>query len=245
METLLFYVVIFFSHIMQGITGFAGTLLAMPMSLRLVGGSTAVPVLNGLGFAAGLYVFIEKRKHVVWKELALVLAVMIPTMLAGAELRRLLSGHERFLYILLGVIILLLSAKGIYDLIAERKNWKRIRLPAAVRWGALVVGGIVHGMFVCGGPFLIIYLTERLPEKESFRATLSTSWIFLNGILLAAQITMGVWTLELLKIQLIALPVLVAAMLIGSLLYKRMSQRVFMAITYVLLVLSGISLFLK
>ena len=113
METVFFYVVVFLSHIIQGVTGFAGTLLAMPLSMRLVGTSTAAPVLNGLGFVAGIYVFIEKRKYVVWKELAIVLAVMIPTMLGGAALRRLLSGRERLLFVLLGVIVLLLSAKGI------------------------------------------------------------------------------------------------------------------------------------
>ena len=245
METVLFYVVIFLSHIIQGFTGFAGTLLAMPFSMRLVGTSTAAPVLNGLGFAAGIYVFIEKHKYVVWKELAIVLAVMIPTMLGGAALRRLLSGSERLLFVLLGIIVLVLSAKGIYDLLAEKKGWKTLRLPSAVRWVSLVLAGIVHGMFVCGGPFLIIYLTERLPDKEPFRATLSTSWIFLNGILLIAQIVTGAWTLRLLQLQLIALPVLVLAMLIGSLLCRRMNQRVFMVVTYLLLLLSGISLFFK
>ncbi len=245
METVLFYVVIFLSHIIQGVTGFAGTLLAMPFSMRLVGTSTAAPVLNGLGFAAGIYVFIEKRRFVVWKELAVVLAVMIPTMLGGAALRRLLSGRERLLFVLLGVIVLVLSAKGIYDLLAEKMGWKTLRLPSAVRWISLVLAGIVHGLFVCGGPFLIIYLTERLPDKEPFRATLSTSWIFLNGILLIAQIVTGAWTLRLLQIQLIALPVLILAMLIGSFLCRRMNQRVFMVVTYVLLLLSGISLFFK
>ena len=245
METVLFYVVIFLSHIMQGVTGFAGTLLAMPLSMRLVGTSTAAPVLNGLGFAAGIYVFVEKHKYVVWKELVAVLAVMIPTMLGGAFLRRLLSGSERVLFVIFGVIILLLSAKGIYDLLAEKKGWKTVRLPSAVRWGSLVLAGLVHGMFVCGGPFLIIYLTGRLPEKESFRATLSTSWIFLNGILLIEQIVAGEWSLELLKLQLIALPVLFLAMLIGSFLCRRMNQRVFMVVTYILLILSGVSLFFK
>ena len=50
MNEFLFYLVILLSNIIQGITGFAGTILAMPASLRLVGMGTAVPVLNLLGF---------------------------------------------------------------------------------------------------------------------------------------------------------------------------------------------------
>ena len=242
MEYVLFYLTILLTHIIQGITGFAGTLLAMPVSLRLVGVDVAVPVLNGLGIASGLYIFLGNRKHVVWKEVGIVLAVMIPFMLGGVFLRNLLKGNTRVLFIVLGIIVLLLALKGIYDLFFAKQERP---LPKAVRYGALVLAGVVHGMFVCGGPLLIIYIADRLPKKEEFRATLSTIWMVLDGILLVTQLISGDWSLPLLKTQLIALPVLILAMIIGSLLYKKMSQRLFMIITYILLLISGISLFFK
>ena len=245
MNEVLFYLTIFFTHIIQGITGFAGTMLAMPVSLRLVGHATAVPVLNGLGLAAGLYVLPGSRRHVVWRELLIVLAVMGPAMLGGVVLRNLLEGRERILYVTLGVIVLLLSLKGICDLILESSGKTRPSLPSWVGWLALVLAGIVHGMFVCGGPLLIIHMAGRLRRKEEFRATLSAVWIFLNGILLITQLIAGSWTLDLLRIQLIALPVLFLAMFVGTLLYRRMNQKIFTVITYVLLVISGISLFFK
>ena len=46
MKQFLFYIVILLANIIQGITGFAGTILAMPFSVRLVGMETAVPVLT-------------------------------------------------------------------------------------------------------------------------------------------------------------------------------------------------------
>lgn len=242
MEYVLFYLTILLTHIIQGITGFAGTLLAMPFSLRLVGVDVAVPVLNGLGIASGLYIFLGNRKHVVWKEVLRVLAVMIPFMLGGVFLRKLLEGQSRVLFLILGIIVLVLALKGIYDLFFAKEESS---LPTAVRYGALVLAGVVHGMFVCGGPLLIIYIADRLPKKENFRATLSTIWMVLDGILLVTQLIAGDWSLPLLKTQLIALPVLVAAMIIGSILYKKMSQRLFMIITYILLLISGVSLFFK
>lgn len=242
MEYVLFYLTILLTHIIQGITGFAGTLLAMPFSLRLVGVDVAVPVLNGLGIASGLYIFLGNRKHVVWKEVLRVLAVMIPFMLGGVFLRKLLEGQSRVLFLILGIIVLVLALKGIYDLFFAKEEKP---LPTAVRYGALVLAGVVHGMFVCGGPLLIIYIADRLPKKENFRATLSAIWMVLDGILLVTQLIAGDWSLPLLKTQLIALPVLVAAMIIGSILYKKMSQRLFMIITYILLLISGVSLFFK
>lgn len=66
MAEVLFYVIIFLANIIQGITGFAGTILAMPFSIHLVGYAVAKPVLNVLGIIAGIYVVAggyQKRKH--------------------------------------------------------------------------------------------------------------------------------------------------------------------------------------
>ena len=44
MNTVLFYIIIFLTNVIQGITGFAGTILAMPPSLILVGYDSTVMV---------------------------------------------------------------------------------------------------------------------------------------------------------------------------------------------------------
>lgn len=240
-----FYVVILFSHIIQGITGFAGTLLAMPFSLMLVGPAVAVPVLNGLGLFSGVYVYLGNSKDVVKKELLTVLAVMIPGMLLGVWLRMKLTANEKALFVILGVTALAIAARGLYDLVIKGGNGMPGSKSAAVRWAMLILAGIVHGMFVCGGPLLIGYLTERFDDKAQFRATLGTSWMFLNGLLLIIQIAAGDWNKDILVTMFIALPVLFISMFIGGRLYKKMSQRLFMFITYILLVISGITLFLK
>jgi len=182
MNNIWFYVVILLSHIIQGITGFAGTLLAMPFSLMLVGPAVAVPVLNGLGLFSGVYVFLGNRKDVVRKELLTVLAVMIPGMLFGIWLRARLASNGSALFITLGVIVLVIAARGLYDIFCKNGNGMPVSRHAAVRRTMLVLAGIVHGMFVCGGPLLIGYLAERFDDKAEFRATLGTSWMFLNGL---------------------------------------------------------------
>ena len=69
MSEILFYIVIFLANIIQGITGFAGTILAMPFSIHLVGYSVAKPVLNVLGIIAGIYVVVGGYKNVNIREL--------------------------------------------------------------------------------------------------------------------------------------------------------------------------------
>ena len=79
----------------------------------------------------------------------------------------------------------------------------------------------------------------------AFRATISTVWIFLNSLILLEDVRAGLWTAGTLRTGAAALPFLFAGMFIGSKLYARMSQLVFMKLTYVLLFISGLSLLVK
>ena len=214
MNYILFLLVILLTNIIQGITGFAGTILAMPPGLMLVGYPVAKPVLNVLGLLSGIYVFTGNYKSVCWKELRKIVAVMAAGIIGGILLR------------------------GLFIQTPSRQESPALYL-------ILILAGIVHGIFVSGGPLLISYLTKKIQDKVSFRATISTVWIFLNGMILADDIRAGLWTPELCRIQLISVPFLLAGMFIGGKLYARMSQRLFMIITYVLLFISGISLLVK
>jgi len=270
-----FFLVILLSNIIQGITGFAGTILAMPPSLMLVGYDTAKPVLNVLGLLSGIYVFAGHRKHVCWGELKKIVAVMAAGIVGGIFLKGYFAGRERALYALLGLFVVCLSLQGLHKLwrdwlgtqedaaagaeTAEAKaaaGAKTAEAKAAAEGKAagpdkaglyllLGLAGIVHGIFVSGGPLLIGYLTKRIQDKVSFRATISTVWVVLNTIILLDDIRSGLWNPELVKIQVASIPFLLAGMAVGSRLYAKMSQRLFMLITYVLLFVSGISLLIK
>ena len=271
-----FFLVILLSDIIQGITGFAGTILAMPPSLMLVGYDTAKPVLNVLGLLSGIYVFAGHRKHVCWGELKKIVAVMAAGIVGGIFLKGFFAGRERALYALLGLFVVCLSLQGLHKLwrdwlgtqedaaagaeaAAEAKaaaGAKTAEAKAAAEGKAagpdkaglyllLGLAGIVHGIFVSGGPLLIGYLTKRIQDKVSFRATISTVWVVLNTIILLDDIRSGLWNPELVKIQVASIPFLLAGMAVGSRLYAKMSQRLFMLITYVLLFVSGISLLIK
>lgn len=268
MQEVLFYIVIVLANIIQGITGFAGTILAMPFSIMLVGGAVARPVLNVLGFLSGIYVFAEKRSAVNWKEFGRIVCIMTVGIVTGMYIRSILMEQEHILYGILGVFVIGLAVHGLCRLLLPQLKMRKKmsagtdcavgsgadtgREEASGGFGQLLgdvallgAAGIAHGMFVCGGPLLIGYLTRRIADKTSFRATISTVWIVLNGIILVTDSIGGCWNGELLRIQLLAVPFLLVGMFIGSRLYRIMSQRTFMMITYVLLLISGVSLLIK
>jgi uncharacterized membrane protein YfcA len=240
---LLFYAVVLIANIFQGITGFAGTVLAMPASLFLVGYGVAKPVLNVFGFFSGIYVFAGNHSNVDTKVLTKILLIMGMGVAGGILIKSLVDIHARWLYIVLGIFV---SAVACYGLFAKKKE-KRTGSPVQNLLDGILLlsAGIIHGIFVCGGPLVITYLTNRLPDKTKFRATISTVWIVFNGVIMITDILSGAFTAPVIKELCIATPFLLGGMYAGSVLVQKMDQSFFMKLTYVLLLVSGISLLVK
>ena len=197
-----------------------------------------------LGILAGVYVFVTQWKHVDWKQLKKVVIVMAIGIFGGFFLKNALAGYDAVLYKCLGIFVIFLAIHGFYSIYGQRQrdtkeksSWKSMLL--------LIGAGIVHGMFVSGGPLLIGYLSNEIKEKTSFRATISTVWIILNSMILVQDICAGMWNAGLVMTQCISIPFLIAGMAAGSVLVKRMSQEIFMKLTYILLFISGILLMVK
>ena len=218
---------------MQGITGFAGTILAMSPSLLLVGYPIAKPVLNVLALISGFYVFVGNVKNVNWKELWKIVAWMAAGIGGGIFIQGLFAEQQQTLQKLLGVFVVFLAAQGLYKIFRPKPDGEpeTPKPPSRATVLFLPAAGIVHGIFVSGGPLLVSYLTKKNLDKVTF--------------VLIDDIRTGLWNPSLLKVQLISIPFLLAGMFIGSKLYARMSQQLFMKITYVLLLISGISLLVK
>ena len=248
---ILFYIVILLTNIIHGITGFAGTILAMPPSLMLVGYDIAKPILNVLAIFSGVYVFAGNYKSINWKELARIVVVMALGIVGAVYIKGLFVGKEHLLYKLLGLLVIGLSVQGFYKLVhkpepdAKKPAEGQTAARNAGTYALLVLAGIIHGLFVSGGPLLTGYMTKRIHDKTVFRATISTVWIFLNTLVFLEDVQAGLWVPSTVKMLGISVPFLLAGMFIGSKLVTRMSQLVFMKLTYVLLFISGLSLLVK
>ena len=110
------------------------------------------------------------------------------------------------------------------------------------RWLAAVsicIAGIMQGLFVSGGSFLVIYAVSRIHEKQKFRATLSAVWATVNILLLVSYAFDGSFTAPVLTTSAWALIPLAAAVTAGSLLAGRLKQQTFLKAAYLLLIVSG------
>ncbi len=232
---ILFLVVILLSNIIQTITGFAGTVLAMPFSIRLVGEAVCKPILNLVAIVVCAYVVIMHFKDINWKEFLLMILFVGAGFGIGTALSYLPHDATLFLKIYGGVIMLV--AVVFFFL-----NTDKVKIPDWILYLLLVFGGILHALYVSGGPLVIIFATYKIKDKHQFRATLSLMWIILNSIMFTEHLIQGQFTPQVWMLFGIGTLLSVISMVAGHFIVKKLNLPIFMKITYVLLFISGLSL---
>ena len=229
----LFLLIIFLTNIVQGITGFAGTVLAMPPGILLQGIDVSKSILNVLGLLASIWIVIISYKFLNKKEFIKIMLLMFIGLVIGDYIYSIIP--TPILLKVYAIFIILIAIKGL--VIRKEKNineWILILI--------LIFAGIIHGMFVSGGPLLIIYATKKFKEKSEFRSTVSSVWIILNSYLVYIHYSLGLFTFETSYKLLLSLIPFTFGMIIGNIFHKKMSQQFFLILTYILLIISGIIL---
>ena len=233
MRNILFLIILFTANVIQAITGFAGTLLAMPLSMMLIGVHEAKVILNIMAVLSCLILASKSRKHIQLKILLNIIAWMAVGMVFGIWIFEHLS-----LNILLpfyAIMIILIALKKLLI-----KN--EIKMSKWMLNGVLLAAGIIHGMFVAGGALLVVYASTVLKNKENFRATVAAVWVVLNTGLMISDFVQGYMTPGVIKMAGISILPLLLAIYVGNKIHERIDQKVFMKITYALLLASGISI---
>ena len=230
MRNMIFLLVLFVANVVQAVTGFAGTLLAMPPAMMLIG---AKVILNIMAFLSCLILAVKNYKNIQWKILFNIIVYMAIGMFAGIWL------FERLSFDLLlpayGVMILLIALKKMFIK-------KEIKMDGFMLNEILLAAGVIHGMFVSGGALLVVYASAVLKDKENFRATVASVWVILNTGLMISDILKGYMTSEVLKMTGISILPLFLAIYVGNKIHEKIDQKLFMKITYILLFASGVSI---
>lgn len=229
----LFLLVLFAANTIQAVTGFAGTVLAMPASMMLIGADEARVVLNAMALISCLWLGVQHRRHIRWRELASMVGFMMVGMAVGLLLYHALPLAP--LQRLYGLFIIAVALKNLLiPSTREPRSWMMTVI--------LLGSGVIHGLFVSGGALLVVYAAARLKDKDEFRATVACVWVVLNTVMGAQQVAAGEWTTHALVITAASLPALALAVFLGNRLQRRISQRAFLTLTYVLLAISGVSI---
>ena len=174
---ILFFLILFGANLIQAITGFAGTLLAMPPSMQLLGVDEAKSVLAVLDQLSCLLIVLTGFKHINWKEFGKMAVLMVLGMFAGMKIFEAFPIQQ--LLTLYGIMILCIAFWKLFGQRLVKKRTlpktsdfeqieKKSYLRSAGMLCVILAAGVIHGMFVSGGALLVIYASSVLKKSKSF-----------------------------------------------------------------------------
>ena len=235
-EFLLCILIIFIAYTIKGLSGFGSGLVAIPLLVLFLPITIVVPVLGLLSYTGTVYQSYSYRHAVSWSNLL----PLLPFSLLGIVLALwLLVNVERYILTFwLGVFIFCYSVYSLFMLSIK---------PGSRYWAILAgsFAGLVGALFGTGGPFYVIYLKMRQLGKAQFRATIVMIFFFDGGARMAGYFLSGLFTVKMLMLVLLLLPVLGLAMYVGNHLHIKINELRFNQLVSILLLVSGLSLMVK
>lgn len=254
-QILLFAFIVMCAYFIEGIIGFGGTIMAIPLASAVIGLKLTVPVLTIVVLVASIIIAIRDAKFIDKKQFLKITTLMVVGLPIGMWIFE--SIPERPLKLALGIFMIIIGIKGLYE---GRNKEVGIELDSNLRNESLVInkskiedtklkvfenltilcGGIVHGAFTCGGPFIVVYATKNIKDKTSFRATLCALWATLNAIMLIIDTYTGQLTKNIVKISAITMVFVIIAIVASNIIHKKINSESFTKFVYIALIISGI-----
>jgi uncharacterized membrane protein YfcA len=227
------------AYFIRGISGFGSGLVAVPLLALKLPLTFVVPLILLTDFTASLVLGGLNFKQVEWREIRRLLPPGLLGVVAGTLL--LVSLPMTPMLIGLGTFVILFALR---NLILAGREPKPISPWWA--WPAGLTGGTVGALFGTGGPPYVIYLSHRLADKGRLRATFS-GLFFIEGLARIASFAISglMLDIKLVWAYLAAMPVALAALWLGSHVHTRLSNAQMMRAISLILLGSGISLYLK
>ncbi|MGL4740654.1 MAG: sulfite exporter TauE/SafE family protein [Sarcina sp.] len=240
---LLFALIVMCSYFIEGLIGFGGTIIAIPLASAVLGLKTTIPVLTIVVLIASVIIAIRDYKFIDKKQLSKITVMMALGLPIGMILFS--KANENLLKFGLGIFMIIIGIKGFINMKKKNKVTKEnvsnndIKKNKVIENLTLFLGGIVHGAFTCGGPFVVVYATKNIKDKSSFRATLCALWAILNALMLSINIFNNEITKEITTISIITMLFVAIAIITSNIVHKKIKGDSFNKFVYIALCISG------
>ncbi|MGL4991158.1 MAG: TSUP family transporter [Sarcina sp.] len=238
---ILFAIVIMSTYFIEWLIGFGGTILALPIASFVLKNDMQITVivLTIVVLIASIIIAIRDFKFIDKKQLLKITLIMLMGIPIGMIVLK--NTNEKPLKIALGIFMIFIGIKGIYSTMPNKN--KKIKINSKTQNYlenlGLFLGGIVHGAFTCGGPFVVVYATKNIKDKSSFRATLCALWAILNSFMLFINIISGSITKTILNLSFVTICFVIISIYLSNIIHKKINSDAFSKFVYIALCISG------
>jgi len=223
--------------------GFGGIIIVLTLGTLLYPIKWILAVMLPTTLILNVYIFIRHYKYI---DTGLLLKRILPFMGTGLFIGLALFNllHGELLHKVFGMFVILVAAQELVNLV-RRGPQISLPLPNWLSSTYIFVAGLIHGIYVSGGPALVYAMNKMQLEKSEFRSTLSMVWLSSNIFLTGSYIIAGKIDLVSLKFSAYLLPSVIIGVLLGEMLHSRIPERTFKITVYILLMVSGAFIVLK
>ena len=240
---LAFYVLVLIgAFAVRSAAGFGAGLIAVPMLALVLPVPTALSVATALTTLTSVRQVSRDWRHVVWRQFVVLVFYTVVGIGLGLYFITLLD--EDTLRHSLGAFLTLYAAHALWK--GNASTMLPARWHSALAAGTGLCGGFFSALFGGGvGPIYVVYFNALRMERIAFRVTMSAV-VLIGGIArLAGYASYGFYKGPTISLLIIGLPLVTIGSWLGDRLARWLSIRVFSRVVGVLVLLSGIALFLK
>jgi len=231
--------VVLAAYVVFGITGFGATVIIVPLLAQVLPVKFLVPLCVVLDLSAFVLLKAKSSGKRDDAELRWLIPFMLLGILIGAV--TLANAPERWLLLGLGIFV---TGYAVLSLTAFRLHSNAI----ARGWGAPIgiAGGVSSALFGIGGPLYAIYVSRRVTDAGTMRATMSVL-ILMSGLVRFVMFAVSGLLLswDIAAAWLLLLPSVMGGAALGMKLHDRLSLANVRRVIYVVLLLSGASLIVR
>ena len=239
-QSFLFYLALAFSALTAGIskTGVPGVAIVGSVLVPLV-----MPAKLSTGYVLPFLLLADIIAVAYWRRAAVMryITALLPPMFAGIILGFLIMDRiPDAIYgkVLGGIVILLV----IMDAACRRRN---IRIPENSRifaWSMGLLAGVMTMLANAASPAMMLYLLAMKISKEQFVGTGAWIYFAINAFKVPFSISLGLMSLESVKLNLMLLPCIILGSILGVCLIRRISGPLFEKIMRIMVLIGGIKL---
>ncbi len=226
----------------EGAMGFGGTVIAVSLGAQLFAIDALLPAFVPINMALSAYLLLSAWRDIAWRTLAR--AVAPPVVLGvGGGLALFHVAASVWLQLGFAVFVAVLAVVQLRRLAATTVAEGPLGQPT--RWGFLLTGGVIHGLFATGGPMIVYVVGRLIVDKRAFRASLAVLWLTLNCALVGNYISADKFTGQTWRLAAVLAASLLPGAWLGEQLHRRLDPKRFARMVWWLLLVASTVLALR
>lgn len=231
-ELLILFIIVIIASSLQTSTGYGFSIVGTPFLLLVFPFHEAIQINIILSICLSAVMIYSIRKEIDAALLKRLICGSLPGLIAGIFIY--LFMDTALIKLIVGIIVLILTV-----FLIGQFTVKRTRLKDTAAGG---LSGLLTTSIGIPRPPLLLYFLSTQVDKRILRSTTLAFYLFAYTVSLIMQITFGGTNTEIWISSALALPALFLGVLLGQLVFNKINQKVFLNITYVILIFTGLYL---